>query len=57
MEHFFVLLTGADDSRLRNYKIRKFTVLVRSWGEGGGGGGGGEVLNLSFERSRGGGGY
>ena len=42
-EHFFVVFTGADDSRLQNYKITKLTVFVRS-----GGGIGGGVLSLTF---------
>ena len=31
---FFVIFTGADDNRLQNYKITKFTDFVRSGGEG-----------------------
>ena len=41
-----MVFTGADDSRLRNYKITKITVFVRSSGGGGGDGG---VLNLTSE--------
>ena len=52
MRIFFVVLTGADDNRLQNYKIAKFTVFVRSLGGGGGAAGGGGVLSLSFERLR-----
>ena len=48
-----MVFTGADDNRLQNYEVKKFTVFVRSGGEGGGVGGG-DVLNLSFERLRGG---
>ena len=49
----------ADYNRLKNYKITKFTIFVRGWGEiwfGGGGGGEGEeaVLRLSFECLKGG---
>ena len=40
-EHFFVVFTGADNNKLQNYIIIKFTVFVRSGGEGRGGGGGG----------------
>ena len=47
-----MLFTRADDNRLQNYTTEIFTVFVRRWGEGGGDGGG--VLNLSFERLRGG---
>ena len=45
-----MVFTGADDNKLQTYKIIKFAVFVRSWGEAGRGG----VLNLSFERSGGG---
>ena len=42
------------DIRQQNYKITKFTVFVRSEGEGAGGDGGCcRVLKLSFELSRG----
>ena len=36
-----MVFTGANDNRLQNYKITKFTVFVRSMGEGGNGGSGG----------------
>ena len=52
MSIFFVVFTGADDNRLQNYKIAKFTVFVRSLGEDGGAAVGGGVLNLSFESLR-----
>ena len=49
-EHFFVIFAEADDSRLQNYKITKFTAFVRSGGGSGGGvGGGGGVFKLTFE--------
>ena len=48
-----MVFTGADDNWLQNCKVKKFTVFVRSGGEGGGVGGGG-VLNLSFVRLSGG---
>ena len=48
-----MVFTGADDDMLQNCKVKKFTVFVRSGGEGGGAGGGG-MLNLSFVRLRGG---
>ena len=50
-EHFFVVFAGTDGSSLQNNKITKFSVFVRG---GGGNGYSGRVLNLSFERSRGG---
>ena len=40
----------AGDNRLRNYKITKFTVFMRSRVESGGVGGSG-VIKLSLERS------
>ena len=42
-----MVFIGADNSRLQNYKITKFTVSVRSGGGSCGGGAG--VLNLTFE--------
>ena len=48
-----MVFTGAEDNRLQKYKVKKFTVFVRSGGEGDGVGGG-DVLNLSFECLRGG---
>ena len=41
-----MVFIGADDSRLQNYKITKFTVFARS---GGGSGGGARILNLTFK--------
>ena len=54
---FFVVFSGVDDNRL--YKTIKSQNLLfcKEWGKGGGGAGGDGVLNLSFERSRGEGGY
>ena len=40
-EHFFVVFIGADNNRLQKYIITKFTIFVRSGGDGSGGGGGG----------------
>ena len=37
-----MVFTGADNSRLQNYKITKLNAFVRS-------GGGGGVLNLTFK--------
>ena len=41
-----MIFAKADDSRLQNYKITKFTAFVRS---GGGSGGGGGVFKLTFK--------
>ena len=41
-----MIFAEADDSRLQNYKITKFTAFVRS---GGGSGGGGGVFKLTFK--------
>ena len=47
---FFVIFAEADDSRLQNYEITKFTAFVRSGGGSGGGvGGGGGVFKLTFK--------
>ena len=47
-----MIFAEADDSRLQNYKITKFTAFVRSGGGSGGGvggGGGGGVFKLTFK--------
>ena len=44
-----MIFAEADDSRLQNYKITRFTAFVRSGGGSGGGVGGGGVFKLTFK--------
>ena len=48
MEHIFVIFTGADYSRLYNYKITKLTIFVRGGGKGSSGCGGGRCVEFTF---------